>query len=88
MDIGSFVMEAEGIRWSIDFGFREYEALEAKGLSIFGRTQDAQRWTIFRLNNYSHSVLTINDELQRVKGYAKIDKYSDKTDFMNAVSDI
>lgn len=88
MDVGSFVMEAEGIRWSMDLGFREYEALESKGLKLFGHTQDAQRWTIFRLNNYSHSVLTINDKLQSVKGYAKIDKYSNKIDFMNAVSDI
>ena len=88
MDIGSFVMEAEGIRWSMDFGFREYEALESKGMSIFGRTQDAQRWTIFRLNKYSHYTVTMNYELKRVEGYAKIDKYSNKTDFMNAVSDI
>jgi hypothetical protein len=88
MDIGSFILEADGIRWAMDFGSQNYESLESKGMSIFGRTQDAQRWTIFRLNNYSHSVLTINDSLQRVDGYAKIDKYSDDIDFMNAVSDI
>ncbi len=88
MDIGSFVMEAEGVRWALDFGSQSYESLESKGMSIFGRTQDAQRWTIFRLNNYAHSTLTVNDELQRVEGYAKIDKFSDNEGFMYAVSEI
>ncbi len=88
MDVGSFLMEADGIRWVSDFGSQNYESLESKGMSIFGRTQDAVRWTIFRLNNYAHSTLTINDSLQKVEGYAKIDKYSDNDDFMFAASDI
>jgi hypothetical protein len=88
MDIGSFIVEAEGVRWVSDLGSQNYESLESKGMSIFGRTQDAQRWTIFRLNNYAHSTLTINDELQKVEGYARIDKYSDNVDFMFASSDI
>ena len=88
MDIGSFIMEADGIRWVSDFGAQNYESLESKGMSIFGRSQDAERWTIFRLNNYAHSTLTINDELQKVEGYAKIDRYSENDEFMFAVSDI
>jgi len=88
MDVGSFVMEADGVRWSADLGSQNYESLESRGMSIFGRTQDAVRWTIFRLNNYSHSTLTFNDKLQKVTGYAKIDKYSNTENFMNAMSDI
>jgi hypothetical protein len=88
MDIGSFIMEANGVRWVADFGSQNYESLESKGMSIFGRTQDAQRWTIFRLNNYAHSTLTVNGELQRVDGYAKIDRHSEEEDFMYAISDI
>ena len=88
MDVGSFIMEADGVRWASDFGMQSYESLESKGMSIFGRTQDAQRWTIFRLNNYPHNTLTIDNQLQVVKGYAKIDQFSDKPDFMYAVSDI
>ena len=88
MDIGSFIMESEGTRWATDFGMQDYESLESKGIQVFGRTQDAQRWSIFRINNRAHNTLTINDQLQQVKGYAKIDKYSDKPDFMFAVSDI
>jgi hypothetical protein len=88
LDIGSFIMESEGSRWATDFGMQDYESLESKGIQVFGRTQDAQRWSIFRINNRAHNTLTINDQLQQVKGYAKIDKYSDKPDFMYAVSDI
>jgi len=88
MDIGSFIMESEGTRWATDFGMQDYESLESKGIQVFGRTQDAQRWSIFRINNRAHNTLTINDQLQQVKGYAKIDKFSDKPDFMYAVSNI
>ncbi len=88
MDIGSFVMEADGVRWAMDFGSQEYESLESKGLSIFGRTQDAQRWTIFRYNNFVHNTLTVNNELQKVSGYAPLTSSSAKPDFMSAVTDL
>lgn len=88
MDIGSFVMEANNRRWAIDLGMQNYESLESLGMSIFGKTQDAERWTIFRMNTYSHNVLIIDNEQQRVNGYARIDKYSDTEEFMFAVSDI
>lgn len=88
MDIGSFVMEADGSRWASDFGMQDYESLESKGIAVFGRTQDAQRWSIFRINNKAHNTLTVNDQLQQVKGYAKIDQFSDKADFMYAISDL
>ncbi|MFA6291846.1 MAG: heparinase II/III family protein [Victivallales bacterium] len=88
MDIGSFVMEADGVRWASDFGMQDYESLESKGIAVFGRTQDAQRWTIFRLNNFAHSTLSVDNKLQQVKGYARIDKFSDNPDFMYAVSDL
>jgi len=88
MDIGSFVMESDGTRWATDFGMQDYESLESKGIALFGRTQDAQRWTVFRLNNMAHNTLTINNQLQLVKGYAKIDKYSDQPDFMFAQSEL
>jgi hypothetical protein len=88
MDIGSFVMEADGSRWATDFGMQGYESLESKGIQVFGRTQDAQRWSIFRINNRAHNTLTINDRLQQVIGYAKIDKFSDQPEFMYAISDL
>lgn len=88
MDVGSFIMESDGVRWASDFGMQEYESLESKGIQLFGRTQDAQRWTVFRLNNFVHNTLTIDNQLQQVKGYAKIDRFSDNPKFMYAASDI
>jgi len=88
MDIGSFVMEANGVRWASDFGMQDYESLESKGIALWGREQNAQRWTIFRLNNRAHNTLTINDQLQNVKGYAKIEEFSDEPDFMFAKTDL
>lgn len=88
MDIGSFVFESDGVRWAADFGMQNYESLESKGIQLFGRTQDAQRWTVFRLNNFVHNTLTINGKLQLVKGYAKIDRHSNDKDFTYAISDL
>ncbi|MEX2569024.1 MAG: heparinase II/III family protein, partial [Cyclobacteriaceae bacterium] len=88
MDVGSFIMEADGVRWAMDFGSQNYESLESKGIQLFGRTQDAERWTVFRLNNYVHNTLTIDGELQRVDGYAKIDQHGTSDDFPFAVSDV
>jgi hypothetical protein len=88
MDVGSYVMEADGVRWAMDFGMQEYESLESKGIKLFGRAQDAQRWTIFRLNNFTHNTITVDSQLQRVEGYAPIIASGSKKEFMHAVTDL
>ncbi len=88
MDIGSFILEANGVRWAMDFGSQEYESLESKGVQLFGRTQDAQRWQVFRYSNLVHNTITVNNELQRVDGYAPITGSSDAASFMNATIDM
>ncbi len=66
LDAGSFILEADGVRWAIDLGAQSYHSLESKGIQLWGRDQDADRWQVFRLNNRSHNTLTINDQLHRV----------------------
>jgi len=88
MDVGSFIMEADNRRWATDLGSQNYESLESLGMHIFGKEQDAERWTIFRMNNFSHNVLIVDNQQQRVNGYAKIDRYSDNENFMFSISDI
>jgi hypothetical protein len=88
MDIGSFIMESDGIRWAADLGMQDYESLESKGIQLWGRTQESQRWSVLRLNNFVHNTLTVDDKLQIVSGYSKIDRYSDKAEFLFAVSDL
>jgi Heparinase II/III-like protein/Domain of unknown function (DUF4962) len=88
MDVGSFIMDADGERWAMDFGRQEYESLESKGLQIFGRTQDAQRWTVFRYVNQAHNTLTVNDKHQWVAGFAPIISSSDKKDLMREYANV
>lgn len=88
MDVGSFVMEANGIRWAMDFGMQDYESLESKGIKLFGRDQNAQRWEVFRYTNRVHNTLTINNQLQRVAGKAPITGVSTKPMFMSATTDM
>ena len=88
MDIGSFVMDALGERWSMDLGMQNYNSLESKGVKLWDKTQNAQRWEVYRYNNFHHSTLTFNDSLQRVEGYASIQTTTDNPQFLSAVSDI
>ncbi|MEJ7740087.1 MAG: heparinase II/III family protein [Chitinophagaceae bacterium] len=88
MDIGSFIMEANGVRWAMDFGSQEYESLESKGIKLFGRTQDAERWKVFRYNNLVHNTLAVNDSFQRVDGHAPITASSKNASFMHAITDL
>lgn len=88
MDVGSFVMDALGIRWVMDFGSQDYNSLESAGVDLWNRSQTSERWQVFRYNNMAHSTLTVNDQLQVVKGTAEIDSWSDNPAMMNAISDI
>jgi hypothetical protein len=88
MDIGSFVMEADGVRWAMDFGMQDYESLESKGIQLFGRNQEAQRWEVYRYSNRVHNTLTVNNGLQRVAGKAPLTAYSANPAFMSATTDM
>jgi hypothetical protein len=55
LDVGSFVLEAKGVRWAIDLGPDDYDL---PGYShSWG---DEQRWTYYRLRAEGHSALVIN----------------------------
>lgn len=88
MDVGSFVMDADGERWSMDLGMQEYETLESKGVKIWGKEQDAERWQVYRYNNLAHSTLSFDNEFQKVEGYAIINSFTEKFNFLSATSDI
>ena len=72
MDVGAFVMDADGLRWADDLGMQDYNSLESKGVNLWGKTQDAQRWKIFRLGTSSHNVLRVDGQQQRVEADARI----------------
>jgi hypothetical protein len=88
MDVGSFVFDSQGVRWAADLGPESYNKIESRGMNLWGREPNAQRWTIFRYNNLSHSTLVVNGAHQRVEGYAPIIRYSDKAPLQRVVFDM
>ena len=88
MDVGSFVMDALGERWASDLGSESYARVEEKGLSLSSKSQDADRWRLFRWNNFSHNTLVIDDQKQQVSGNGNITDFSGKGKFPHTVMDI
>ena len=88
MDIGSFIMEADGVRWAIDLGPQDYTSLETIGIDLWNRKQDSQRWDVYRYNNFSHNTLAFDQGKQDVGGYTRINSYGDSPGFMHLVSDL
>jgi len=76
MDAGAFVLEADGVRWASDLGAQDYYSIESKGWDLFKRTQDSDRWRVYRLNNYSHNTLTLGGQLHNVAGDARITRFT------------
>jgi oligo-alginate lyase len=73
MDIGSFVMEANDVRWAMDFGSSDYNTLETNGVDLWNMSQNSERWDVFRYNNIAHNTLTFNGKKQLVAGNSTID---------------
>lgn len=88
MDVGSFVLDADGVRWSHDIGAEGYHGIEARGMNLWSRRQDSDRWKIFRLNNHSHSTLVIDGALQHVPGKGKIIAFSDDPERAHTIIDM
>ncbi len=78
MDGGSFIYEWGGVRWAVDLGSQDYHSLESKGIGIWKKGQKSQRWQVYRLNNYSHNTLTINEKLHQYKGMATLTNVYEK----------
>lgn len=76
MDVGSFILESDGVRWAVDLGAQDYNSLESVGVKIWNGAQDGQRWQVFVLGVESHNILRFNDGPQLVKGSAEIVRFS------------
>ena len=79
LDAGSFIFELDGVRWAVDLGLQDYNSLEQLGFDLWGREQQAARWTLISKNNFNHSTLTVNDSLHRVDGFAPLVQLSPTT---------
>jgi hypothetical protein len=76
MDIGSFIMDADGVRWATDLGAEDYNRLEQRGIDLWNGRQGSQRWQIFRYHNRGHSTLLVNDKEQIVTNRATVSDFS------------
>ena len=88
MDTGSFVLDSEGLRWAVDLGAEGYHGIESRGMNLWSRSQNSDRWTIFRQQNHGHNTLVIDDQLQVAKGHSKIVKFSNDPDSPYSIADL
>lgn len=69
LDVGSFVFEADGVRWASEFhtvgGYStiEKELKRIKAGSLFNSKPDSWRWKIFSYSNFDHSTLSVNGKI-------------------------
>ncbi|HKW97821.1 MAG TPA: heparinase II/III family protein [Bryobacteraceae bacterium] len=63
LDLGSFVLDAGGVRWALDLGPDDYNLP-----AYFG----ARRWSYYRLRTEAHNTITIDDENQDPRAEAAI----------------
>ena len=71
MDVGSFVLDAKGVRWACDLGSEDYHRMEQAGRNVWNGAQGGERWKIFRLGPASHNILRLNEGAQYVNGRAR-----------------
>lgn len=71
MDAGSFVYEAKGKRFVIDYGMEPYHNAEKRGIDLWNGNQDGGRWKCFRLGPEAHAIARLNGELHVAKGMAR-----------------
>ncbi|MEI3118569.1 MAG: heparinase II/III family protein [Parabacteroides johnsonii] len=72
-DIGTFIVEMNGIRWTDDLGTDNYNLP-----GFWDYKPDGQRWTYFRNSNFSHNTLSIDHKLQNSAGTGEIDRLDDR----------
>ena len=64
MDAGSFILEWQKRRWSVDLGMQNYYELESTigNEGLWSSAQNSTRWTLLSKSNFGHSTLTVNAE--------------------------
>jgi hypothetical protein len=79
LDLGSFVLDAGGVRWAADLGSERY-SLPA----YFG----AKRWDYFRCRTEGHNVFTFGAANQDPEACAEITAFGSSSGFAHAVCDL
>ncbi|QYY35076.1 heparinase II/III family protein [Ruficoccus sp. ZRK36] len=83
LDLGSFVMEAEGVRWGVDLGSGKYSLP-----GYWDRVPGGKRWSYFRMTNLSHNTAGPGDQIQKEDATAPVIGFFDEPGFAAAVVDM
>lgn len=75
LDVGSFIVESDGIRWADDLGADHYYLP-----GFWDYKPDGMRWKYFRNTNFSHNTLSIDRRIQYSYGAGEIGSYDTNTD--------
>lgn len=79
LDLGTFVLDADGVRWAVDLGPDDYNIP-----GYFG----AQRWSYYRNMTEGHNTLLIGGANQSPAATAEVIRFSSTRDSVNAVIDL
>ncbi len=83
LDLGCFVLDADGVRWAVDLGGDEYNLP-----GYFDKGAQGGRWKYYRMGSLSHNTLVIDGKNQAVEAQAPVTKFSSKPAFAYAVADL
>jgi len=72
MDVGSFILEADGVRWALDLGTEDYGKMRQGKIDLWNYAHDSSRWTCFRVGPEGHNLLRFDGAYQNVAGKAEI----------------
>jgi hypothetical protein len=79
LDLGSFVLDALGVRWALDLGPDSYQLP-----GYFGK----QRWSYYRTRTEGHNTLTIDGENQNLTARARLVAFLSTPQRAFAVADL
>ncbi len=88
LDLGTFVLEKNGVRWAADLGPDSYNL---PGYNAGARTKDAKRWRYYRTATEGQNTLVIKngeDANQNVGVNTKIDHFGSGEKFSFGVADL
>ena len=88
MDVGSFVLDCEGITWALDPGMQQYESLESIGVNVWDAGENGMRWNIFRLGPDGHNILRFNGAPQLLNGNGRFIRFQQDGPTPHSVVDL
>jgi hypothetical protein len=82
LDLGTFVLDALGVRWAVDLGRDSYK------LPLYFDTYLGNRWKYYRLRTEGHNTLTLDNKNQKTRAKAPIIAFESNPDYAFAVADL